>query len=625
MNPELEILIKIREEISALNKAREGLAGARGQAAGLNKELDKTSELSRKLSGTFGQFTAANLAANAITYLTRSLAGAVAGMFALGQETANQSRNLGLSVQGYQVLRKTIQDTGGSLEALRTALTTQNRTLVEARAGVGPAAQAYRELGLSIDELAGMGRERQLEAIARAIARASDKQAAWRATSKLIGTDSVPQLRGALDALATQGYDKLTASMIRNGQIMSDVTVQRLNSAKQAYTDLFQWITVQSAELGSALFGGHGGMAMYFAQRLNPELAMLMNAPPDQPAPDTGDAARAVAFRQANLAAESARISRELIEQDPLRTETSRRDALIPALQREIAARLKLVEAMRAQKLGTAESAEDRQMQLESANAEITRLNRQLWAIKMPESAHSRTAQAFAGINDPTQNPDYLANGREAIEAGMMNFMVKLGSTGQQTAALLESTLGATLNSIGADIWEAMKGTQAWSQMFRNLGDIAGRMLTQMIAQMIVLKGLNMALGLFGFGITGNTGPTISRVAAAGGGTFLTNGPTSFTVGDNPGGVEMVQVTPISGLGQTTINGRGLAMAGGGTALVNGSSMGTTAPITVHQVIQVSTGVQDTVRAELMGMLPQLKAASVDAVQEAQARGRLHI
>jgi len=55
--------------------------------------------------------------------------------------------------------------------------------------------------------------------------------------------------------------------------------------------------------------------------------------------------------------------------------------------------------------------------------------------------------------------------------------------------------------------------------------------------------------------------------AAAGGGNFLTKGPTLLMVGDNPGGVERVTVEPLSGRGKTKVsnNGNLIAMAGGGT------------------------------------------------------------
>jgi hypothetical protein len=51
---------------------------------------------------------------------------------------------------------------------------------------------------------------------------------------------------------------------------------------------------------------------------------------------------------------------------------------------------------------------------------------------------------------------------------------------------------------------------------------------------------------------------------AAGGGRFMTKGPTLLMVGDNPGGVERVTVEPISGRGQTVVKGNMAKMAGGG-------------------------------------------------------------
>lgn len=63
----------------------------------------------------------------------------------------------------------------------------------------------------------------------------------------------------------------------------------------------------------------------------------------------------------------------------------------------------------------------------------------------------------------------------------------------------------------------------------------------------------------------------INGVSLAGGGDFVTKGPTVLLVGDNPGGRERVRVDPLSGRGQTRVFGDGIAMAGGGS--INGSIM----------------------------------------------------
>lgn len=82
-------------------------------------------------------------------------------------------------------------------------------------------------------------------------------------------------------------------------------------------------------------------------------------------------------------------------------------------------------------------------------------------------------------------------------------------------------------------------------------------------------------------GLVGGIGfANVAKIAgisfAAGGGEFYTKGPTMLVVGDNPGGVERVSVTPISGKGQTTVNGNLVKMAGGGTFTAMGSGISTT-------------------------------------------------
>lgn len=83
---------------------------------------------------------------------------------------------------------------------------------------------------------------------------------------------------------------------------------------------------------------------------------------------------------------------------------------------------------------------------------------------------------------------------------------------------------------------------------------------------------LQFAVGLIRiFSNIGQAGALISQ--AAGGGSFMTRGPQILLVGDNPGGVERVDVTPVSGRGQTRVTGNMVAMAGGGTMYTDGAIM----------------------------------------------------
>lgn len=68
---------------------------------------------------------------------------------------------------------------------------------------------------------------------------------------------------------------------------------------------------------------------------------------------------------------------------------------------------------------------------------------------------------------------------------------------------------------------------------------------------------------------SGDAGGAGADGAYAGGGTFVTRGPTNITVGDNPGGAELVSVIPLSGTGTTRAAPGTIALAGGGNVLID--------------------------------------------------------
>lgn len=86
--------------------------------------------------------------------------------------------------------------------------------------------------------------------------------------------------------------------------------------------------------------------------------------------------------------------------------------------------------------------------------------------------------------------------------------------------------------------------------------------------------------------------------AAAGGGNFLTKGPTMLLVGDNPGGVERVTVEPLSGKGKTVVRGDNMvAMAGGGTLTAIGNETRVAAQMAessfnARRLAQIVNGIQ---------------------------------
>jgi hypothetical protein len=58
-----------------------------------------------------------------------------------------------------------------------------------------------------------------------------------------------------------------------------------------------------------------------------------------------------------------------------------------------------------------------------------------------------------------------------------------------------------------------------------------------------------------------------------------------------------------------------------GTIVSNDKLGGTSSPVVVNQTINLSTGVSQTVRAEVLNMLPQISEAAKGAVLDAKRRG----
>ena len=56
-------------------------------------------------------------------------------------------------------------------------------------------------------------------------------------------------------------------------------------------------------------------------------------------------------------------------------------------------------------------------------------------------------------------------------------------------------------------------------------------------------------------------------------------------------------------------------------SIVANNSMGAGSGVVVNQTINVTTGVQSTVRAEIAGLMPQIAQAAKGAVADARVRG----
>ena len=219
----LDLLIRIREDIAGLDRARSGIKETRKEAEGFMAVLGQG----------LGIGTGMELARRGVDLLRDTLEETVGDAFRLAEEIRDQSEALQMSGEAYQVLKRELA--AGSVEVgrLTVAITTQNQSLAAAREGAGAAAEAYKALRLNAAEVESLSPDQRLATVARATLNATDKTRAFQAAGQILGSRGLPQLLNALKGLATDGYDKVAEAAKNAGQVMSDDTAQRLDQAKK--------------------------------------------------------------------------------------------------------------------------------------------------------------------------------------------------------------------------------------------------------------------------------------------------------------------------------------------------------------------------------------------------------
>jgi len=160
----------------------------------------------------------------------------------------------------------------------------------------------------------------------------------------------------------------------------------------------------------------------------------------------------------------------------------------------------------------------------------------------------------------------------------------------------LESIAGTLESGLEDVFMSALDGAESFQDTIKST---AAAVIRELYRVLVVQNLVNAAMGAFGV----SPAPT-----GVGGGGRASGGPVQagqpYTVGEHGRELFVPQTAGrILSVPQTKA-----AMSGGGE-------------VTVVQNINVSTGVQQTVRAEVMGMLPQIAEASKAAVLDAKRRG----
>jgi hypothetical protein len=183
-------------------------------------------------------------------------------------------------------------------------------------------------------------------------------------------------------------------------------------------------------------------------------------------------------------------------------------------------------------------------------------------------------------------------------DAGLAIEQLKLKMQGlNEVQGALKGGVEALSSGTSQAMTDMVTGVGDGMQNLKNVvREAIANIIKKMIEMYVVNKAINATLGFFG------APQSMMLATAASGGAIQSNRPT--LVGER--GPELI-IPKSASVVKNAADTRG--MTGGGS------------PVIVNQSLSFSTGVQATVRSEVMTMMPQIQEATKAAVSEQAQRG----
>jgi hypothetical protein len=230
---------------------------------------------------------------------------------------------------------------------------------------------------------------------------------------------------------------------------------------------------------------------------------------------------------------------------------------------------------------------------------------------KLAESRRDLTAALFAQSITTKEYERAMAN---------LNYQVESAKPLYQS---LENVISSATNSMTSALTSLFSGTakakDAFQNMFKGIADMVLQEVTRMLIVIPIMNAIRSALGMpMAPSFTGSMGGATTAM-----GTYDL-APAGFklptTLGSAGGGAMFADQARLVGE-----RGPELFVPHSAGTLVNAnntaSMMRGGSPVVVNQTVQITTGVQSTVRAEIQNLLPQIADVTKAAVAQSAMRG----
>jgi myosin heavy subunit len=182
-----------------------------------------------------------------------------------------------MGIEEYQVLSAVAQDAGAGMDKVTTASAKMQKAANDAQNGLTTYVRAFDALGVNIAKFKQLSPERQFEVLGRAMVNSEDQATAYASVLDIIGSRNAPRLMEMLQRLGVDGFDNLSAAMIRSGRVMDEETAKRMDKAADTLLVFKTRATIVAADVSEALMDTVAAEGRFFsniASGMNPVTAV---------------------------------------------------------------------------------------------------------------------------------------------------------------------------------------------------------------------------------------------------------------------------------------------------------------------------------------------------------------
>ena len=165
----------------------------------------------------------------------------------LGSKISDMAVQLRISAEALQILEFAARKAGVETSIMERAIRNVQLRTQQAIEGNKQYAEAFENLGLSMEDFNKLPAEQKLEAIAVAYQKATDKNSAYNAVARILGEKAGPKMMEILGDLADEGFPELARAAKDAGEVMDDELIAKMDRAADRIESFKRKVTVASA------------------------------------------------------------------------------------------------------------------------------------------------------------------------------------------------------------------------------------------------------------------------------------------------------------------------------------------------------------------------------------------